>query len=83
LHKQNRIKALIGLLFLILKTSTLIEFKVREQLKATQQQLKELYPGNPNRATDRPTVKLLLNAFEYIVMLNLFQTCPETSTEQV
>lgn len=66
LHKQNRIKALIRLLFLILKTSTLIEFKVREQLKATQQQLKELYPGNPNRATDRPTVKLLLNAFEYI-----------------
>ena len=62
MHKQNRIKALIRLLFLILKTSTLIEFKVREQLKATQQQLKELYPGNPNRAT----VKLLLNAFEYI-----------------
>lgn len=69
LHKQNRIKALIRLLFLILKTSTLIEFKVREKLKATQQQLKELYPGNPNRATDRPTTKLLLKAFEYITLV--------------
>lgn len=71
LHKPHRIKALIRLLLLALKVATLIQYKVREQLKDTGQQLKELYPGNPGRATDKPTTNLLLKAFEYINLVIL------------
>jgi len=72
LHKPHRIKALIRLLLLALKTATLIQYKVRERLKDTGQQLKQLYPGNPARATDRPTTNLLLKAFEYIDLVILY-----------
>lgn len=71
LHKPHRIKALIRLLLLALKAATLIQYKVRERLKDTGQQLKELYPGNPGRATDKPTTNLLLKAFEYINLVIL------------
>ena len=71
LHKQHRIKALIRLLLLALKTATLIQHKVRERLKDTGEQLNQLYPGNPARATDRPTTNLLINAFEYIDLVIL------------
>lgn len=69
LHKPNRIKALIRLLLLALKYVSLIQYQVRTELKATKQTVKELYPGNPGRATDRPTTNMLLKAFNNITLV--------------
>lgn len=66
LGKPNRIKALIRLLLLALKYVSLIEHQVRKELKTTKQTLKELYPGNPGRATNQPTTNMLLKAFKNI-----------------
>lgn len=69
LQKPNRIKALIRLLLLALKYVSLIEMQVRTKLADAQQELKELYPGNPGRATNKPTTKMLLKAFEYLTLV--------------
>jgi len=69
LNKPNRIKTLIRLLLLALKYVSLIEMQVRKGLADTKQTLKELYPGNPGRKTDKPTATMLLRAFEYITLV--------------
>lgn len=69
LTKPNRIKALIRLLLLALKYVSVIEMQVRTKLADTAQKLKELYPGNPGRATDKPTTKMLFKAFEYLTLV--------------
>ena len=69
LNKPNRIKALIRLLLLALKYVSLMEMQVRTKLVDSTQELKELYPGNPGRATSRPTTKMLLKAFEYLTLV--------------
>ena len=69
LNKPSRIKALIRLLLLALKYVSLIEMQVRKELADTKQTLKELYPGNPGRKTDKPTTSMLLKAFEYITLV--------------
>jgi len=71
LQKTNRVKALICLLLLALKFVSLIEYQVRQELKTTKQKLKELYPGNPGRATDQPTTNLILKAFQNIHLVIL------------
>ena len=69
LKKPNRIKALIRLLLLALKYVSLMQMQVRTKLADTTQELKELYPGNPGRATNKPTTKMLLKAFEYLTLV--------------
>lgn len=69
LHKPNRIKALIRLLLLVLKYVSLIQYQARTELKATEQSIKELYTGNPGRATDKPTTRMLLKAFDNITLV--------------
>jgi transposase len=69
LQKPNRIKALIRLLLLALKYVSLMEMQVRTKLAESKQELKELYPGNPGRATNKPTTKMLLKAFEYLTLV--------------
>jgi transposase len=69
LSKPNRIKALIRLLLLALKYVSVMEMQVRAKLAETAQVLKELYPGNPGRATNKPTTKMLLKAFEYLTLV--------------
>ena len=61
-----RIKGLIRLLLLALKYVSLIQYQVRAELKTTKQTVKELYPGNPGRATDKPTTNMILKAFNHI-----------------
>lgn len=61
-----RIKGLIRLLLLVLKYVSLIQYQVRTELKTTKQTVKELYPGNPGRATDKPTTNMILKAFNHI-----------------
>ncbi len=64
------------LLGIALRVLTLTEFVVRRDLAATGEKLKGLYPGNPNRATDRPTAERLLNAFDNLALYR-----HETDTE--
>ena len=71
LQKPERIRALIRLLLLALKFSSLIQFQVRNILETTKQKIKELYPGNPGRVTDKPTTNLLLRVFENINLVCL------------
>ncbi len=42
-------------LTIALRFFTLIEFQVRRQLKAEDQEIAGLYAGNPKRQTKRPT----------------------------
>ena len=69
LTKPNRIKALIRLLLLALKYVSLLEMQARKKLADTKQSLKEIYPGNPGRSTDKPTTKMILKAFEYLTLV--------------
>jgi transposase len=65
-HREDHIKGLVRLLSLALRILTLIEFVAQRSLQAEQDDLQGLYPGNPSRATDRPTAERLLQAFKGI-----------------
>jgi hypothetical protein len=47
-----------------LRILTLIEFVVQRHLKETDEKLFGLFPGNPKRATARPTAERILSAFK-------------------
>ena len=66
LQKTNRIKALIRLLLVALKFVSLIEYQANTKLDETQQEIQGLYAGNPKRATNSPTTKQMLRAFNNI-----------------
>ena len=73
LQREDHIKGLIRLLSIALRLLTLMEFQVRQALADHQDSLSGLYPGNPKRATARPTAELLLASFRDItlVMVNV------------
>jgi hypothetical protein len=54
------------LLSLGLRILTLIEFVVRRKLHDEGEALLGLFPGNPQRATARPTTERILSAFKVI-----------------
>ncbi len=68
LASDERVKGLIRLLSLGLRILCLLEFSVRTQLQAQQQELPGLYAGNSKRATQQPTAELLLKAFRGITL---------------
>lgn len=72
LQKDNRIEALVNILILGLKICSLIEYKAAKTLKDTGKQLAGLYDGNPRRKTKTPSMRRLLNAFEYITIGLIF-----------
>jgi transposase len=78
LHKENRIVALVRLLVLALKFSTLIQHQARGELDKTGQSIKELYLGNPGRKTQKPTTNLILGAFRGIALV--FMELPDGSS---
>lgn len=49
----------------------MLEFHVRQQLAATGEKLAGIYPGNPKRATARPTTELLLRAVEGVTLTQI------------
>jgi transposase len=65
-QREDHVKGLTRLLSLSLSLLTLPEFIVRRALRAHAESLAGLYPGNPKRATDRPTTERLLAAFKEI-----------------
>ena len=69
LQRDDYVKGLIRLLSIGLRVLTLLEFQVRRGLELQQEQLSGLDPGNPKRATARPTAEQLLAAFCEITLL--------------
>jgi len=71
LDSDARVTGLIRLLTIGLRVLTLLEFGARRQLHAEGSQVAGLYPGNPTRATARPTTELMLRAFEGLTLTRL------------
>lgn len=63
LDAEERVKGLIRLLSIGLRVLTLVEFTVRQRLQQAGTRLSGLYPGNPKRATARPTTEMMLRVF--------------------
>lgn len=68
LDSDERVTGLIRLLTIGLRILTLLEFGAPRQLQAEGRKVAGLYPGNPTRATARPTTELMLRAFEGVTL---------------
>ena len=80
LRDDERIRGLLLLLGVALRVLTLTEFVVRRDLATTNEKLKGLYAGNPNRATNKPTAERLLKAFNNITLYR-YETEKQTRYE--
>jgi transposase len=68
LDSDEHVTGLLRVLLIALRVLCLLEFSVRRQLEAQGEKLAGIYPGNPKRATARPTTELLLCAFEGVTL---------------
>jgi transposase len=66
LTEESRMVGLVLLLLLAVRVLTLLEWQVREKLRATTEKLTGIYPGQPGRQTSRPSAEMLLAAFQGI-----------------
>ena len=67
--KDNRVKGLVRLLLLAIKFDSIIQDQVRKKLSEKEQEIKDIYPGNPGRKTNKPTTQLILSAFKEISLV--------------
>ena len=67
-QRDDQVKGLVHLLSLAVRILTLIEFVVRRSLQQSGESLRGLYPGNPKKATQRPTAEKLLAAFKHLTL---------------
>jgi transposase len=67
-QRDDHACGMVRLLSLALRVLTLVEYVVRERLRAAGETLKGLYAGNPQRQTARPTTERLLQAFKGITL---------------
>ncbi len=67
-QRDDQVKGLVHLLSLAVRLLSLIEFVVRRSLQQSGESLKGLYPGNPTRATTRPSSEKLLKAFDNLTL---------------
>jgi len=72
LQKDDRIKGLVNILLLALKVCSMMEYKVAQQLQQKEELLYQVFEGNPNRGTDRPSAKRILKAFDEISVSVVF-----------
>jgi transposase len=68
LDSDERVTGLLRVLLIALRVLCLLEFSVRRQLQSAGEKLAGIYPGNPTRATARPTSELMLRAFEGVTL---------------
>jgi transposase len=61
-HRDDQVRGLAHLLTLALRVLTLFEVLVRRGQDQDGEDLAGLYPGQPNRTTDRPTAQRVLEA---------------------
>jgi transposase len=74
LNSDRRVTGLVRLLTIGLRVLTLVEFVARRALaNRAEPPLQDLYPGNLERATARPTTELLLRAFKAITLIVMTQ----------
>ena len=64
LRLDERIRGLMLLLMIALQALTLLEFVSQNQLKANQDTIAGLVPGNPKMKTDHPSAERILAQFE-------------------
>ena len=64
LRLDERIRGLMLLLMVALQALTLLEFVSQRQLKANQETIAGLVPGNPKMKTDHPSAERILAQFE-------------------
>lgn len=67
-HRDDHLKGLVRLLSLALRILTLTEFVVHRSLLENGETLTGLYPGNPTKATNKPSTERLLRAFKGITL---------------
>jgi transposase len=68
LETDTRIVGLVRLLMIAVRVLTLLEFSARRSLQQTGEKLAGIYPGNPKRATARPTTEMLLQTFTGVTL---------------
>lgn len=68
LETDKRIIGLVRLLRIGVRVLTLLDFSARKHLHHEGGKLAGIYPGNPKRATERPTTELMLRAFEGLTL---------------
>jgi transposase len=68
LERDDHATGLIRLLTIGLQVLTLLEFEVRRRLAEAGDTLAGIYPGNPKRATARPSAEMMLTAFDNITL---------------
>jgi transposase len=73
LNSQERVTGLLRVLLIALRVLCLLEFNVRQQLQSQGEKLAGIYPGNPKRATARPTTELMLRVFEGVTLTVIAQ----------
>ncbi len=73
LNKDNRIIGLVNLLMLALKACCLVEYKVARALQLQNEELGDIYEGNPKRTSKRPSAKRLFKAFNGISIALIFE----------
>ena len=72
LQKDQRIKGLVNLLLLALKVSSVLEYKIAKALNDKNEELKNIFEGNPTRGTKKPSAKRIFNAFQGITIALVF-----------
>jgi transposase len=72
LQKDERIKGLVNLLLLALKVCAVLEYRIAEALSKNDEQLTQIYEGNPKRGSKRPSSKRIFKAFNGISIALIF-----------
>ena len=72
LQKDIRIKGLVNILLSALKICSNIEYKATKSLKDKEEDLTNIFEGNPKRGTSRPSSKRLFSAFKGISIALVF-----------
>ena len=76
-QRDDHAQGLFHLLSLAARLLALGDYTVRQHLAAKQEELNGIYPGNPKRATARPTMERLLAVFDNI-NLSIIQLAEQT-----
>ena len=76
LHRDDHALGLVRLLTLAARLLAVAEYRMRCQLAAADAELRGLYAGQPQRATNRPTTERLLRAFQQLTLTVITGTGP-------
>jgi transposase len=71
LQKNERIRALVKVLLLAIKFTSIIQYQVRENLKKANESVNQVYPGNPKRETKEPTIGMIMRTFREITLVKV------------